>query len=239
MQPLTKEERRATCVHEAGHAIIHALGGDFIYRVAVAPEGATDWQVEGRKGGILTDLWGMCSPSDLSYPFPLAFMTWDEDEWAYRTNRAGFTAMLKDLDRQAREQGMRVGMLAHQRNALRRHLFGALAGPIAEALHMGEDSHDATFPDGWHDEGHDISKAAAYASLLPWRNEYEHAQELTEQTLLRPDVWGMVLRLADELERVGNIEDGIEAFLPAPVPNWPPSPRARQDRPFVVRPFGD
>ena len=55
----------------------------------------------------------MCSPSDLSYPFPLAFMTWDEDEWAYRTNRAGFTAMLKDLDRQAREQGMRVGMLAH------------------------------------------------------------------------------------------------------------------------------
>lgn len=104
---------------------------------------------------------------------------------------------------------------------------------------MGEDSHDATFPDGWHDEGHDISKAAAYASLLPWRNEYEHAQELTEQTLLRPDVWGMVLRLADELERVGNIEDGIEALLPAPVPNWPPSPRARQDRPFVVRPFGD
>lgn len=162
MQPLTKEERRAVCVHEAGHAIIHALGGDFIYRVAVAPEGATDWQIEGRKGGTLTDLWGMCSPSDLG--MVTMFMKWDEDEWAYRTDRTRFNDVHKDLDRQAREQGMRVGMLAHQRNALRRHLFGVLAGPIAEALHMGEDSHDATFPDGWHDEGHDISKAAAYAS---------------------------------------------------------------------------
>lgn len=235
MQPLTKEYRRAVCVHEAGHAIIHALGGDFIYRVAVAPEGATDWQVEGRKGGILTDLWGVCSPSDLG--MVTIFMKWDEDEWAYRTDRTRFNDVYKGLERQLREQGKRPGVLAHQRNALRRHLFGALAGPIAEALHMGEDSHDATYPDGWHDEGHDISKAIAYASLLPWRNEYEHAQELTEQTLLRPDVWAMVLRLADELERVGNIEDGIDAYLPAPVPNWPPSPRARQNRPFEVRPF--
>ncbi len=45
------------------------------------------------------------------------------------------------------------------------------------------------------------------------------------------------MRLADELARVGDIEEGLEAFLPARVPNWPPSPRERQDRPFVVRPI--
>ena len=235
MQPLTKEKRRAVCVHEAGHAIIHALGRNFIYRVAVAPEGATEWACEGRKGGTLTDLWGVCQPSDLWDPY--MFMSWDEDEWEYRVDRAGFTAMLKDRTRQVREQGMRVDALTAERNALRRALFGALAGPIAEALHQGECPYDATFPAGWYDEGHDISKAIAFSRLLPWRNEYEHAVELTKRTLDQPDVWAMVLRLADELERVGNIEDGIEAFLPAPVPNWPPSPRARQDRPFVVRPF--
>ena len=231
---LTKELRRAVCVHEAGHAIIHALGGDFIYRVAVAPEGATDWQVEGRKGSTLTDLWGVCSPSDLG--MAIMFMKWDEAEWAYRTDRTGFNAFHKLLDRQAREQGMRAGALAYQRNALRRHLFGALAGPIAEALYLGEDAQVATSPYIQY-EGDDISKAFAYSCLLPWRNEYEHAQELTEKTLRRPDVWEMVMRLADELERVGDIEEGLEAFLPARVPNWPPSPRERQDRPFVVRPI--
>jgi hypothetical protein len=55
---LTREERKAVCVHEAGHAVLHALGGAFVYRVAVAPEGATEWTTTARKGEALADLVG-------------------------------------------------------------------------------------------------------------------------------------------------------------------------------------
>jgi hypothetical protein len=235
MQPLTKDQRRAVCVHEAGHAIIHALAGDYIYRIAVAPEGATEWTSESRKGSALTDLWGVCEPSDILLPF--MFMTWDEGFAEYRVDRAGFRAMLKDLDRQVSAQGGKPGMRAGQMSAVRKALCGALAGPIAEALYLGQCPHDATDPYTYYERGHDISKAIAFARLLPGRTEYEHAEEQTREALLRPDVWAMTLRLADELQRVGNIEDGIEAYLPAPVPSWPPSPRVRTARPFVVRPL--
>ena len=40
MQALSHLERRATCFHEAGHAVVFALGGVAVSRVAVAPWGA-------------------------------------------------------------------------------------------------------------------------------------------------------------------------------------------------------
>ena len=57
---LSRYERRLTCVHEAAHAVMYALGGYKIAQVAVAPEGATNWTVKLRKGNVLHDLWGVC-----------------------------------------------------------------------------------------------------------------------------------------------------------------------------------
>jgi len=39
MTTLTLAQRRATCIHEAGHAVAFALGGVSVYRLAVADEG--------------------------------------------------------------------------------------------------------------------------------------------------------------------------------------------------------
>ena len=39
MNRLTPAQRRATCIHETGHAVVFALGGVSVYRLAVADEG--------------------------------------------------------------------------------------------------------------------------------------------------------------------------------------------------------
>ena len=44
MTTLTLAQRRATCIHEAGHAVAFALGGVSVHRLAVADEGAAAWR---------------------------------------------------------------------------------------------------------------------------------------------------------------------------------------------------
>lgn len=83
---LTKERRRSVCVHEAGHAVIFALCGIFVFRVAVAPEGAESWEIESRNGKMMTDLWGMCSTSDAPIDVGL-LLEWSEEDGFYRVNR--------------------------------------------------------------------------------------------------------------------------------------------------------
>ncbi|MFZ4540122.1 hypothetical protein [Propionivibrio sp.] len=77
----------------------------------------------------------------------------------------------------------------------------------------------------------DSQKAAGLALLLPWRGEYGDLTWVTEQLLRRPDVWAMVIRLACELERLGDMED-FDGFLPDAVDGWPSSPQAK--KPIVI-----
>jgi hypothetical protein len=227
---LTKEMRRAVCVHEAGHAVIHALGGSIVHRVAVAPEGDDGtWAIEGRKGGTLTDLWGVCQASDF-FEMDRA-MTWNEDEMTWECDRKRFDAQLRQVESHLAEHGRRHARryIPESRRIVRAYICAGIAGPAAEQIFNGEEV--------WLDEADDYSNATediviaqARSWLLPYRNEYSHAVEVTEAALRRPDIWERVIRLADELERLGDMDDELDGFLPDALPGWPSSPGSRAHR---------
>lgn len=216
--PLTRLHRRTVCVHEAAHAVIYALGGAFVYSVAVAAEGSTGWTTTSRKGRELSELLGVCSAADSPAAW---FMRWDETEAAVSVDRVAFRETLRQIDAAHR------GAARETRRQLRAHLCALLAGPVAEALHHEPDE----APDiGWPgDSGEldDLAKAEAHSWLLYPRGEFDRLLSVTEETLRRPDVWALVLALADRLEEAGTLEgEALDALLPLPVPDWPPGPRA-------------
>ena len=226
---LTRERRRGVCIHEAAHAVIHALGGSFVYLLAVAPEDATSWEVHGRKGDLLTDLWGVCSGSD----WWSVYVRWSYERGEYVTDRRGFAKHLREMERQISERYRSEGLparktAAEQRRVARLHVCVSMAGPVADAIVAGEDVEDALdwWSVDWYDRGNDLAVAAAIAGVLPYRNEYQHAVQVTEEALRRPEIWAAVIRLADELERVGRLEnEALDPFLPPADRSWPPSPR--------------
>lgn len=72
---LNAERRREVCFHEAGHAIVHALGGAMIHRLAVAPEGATEpeiWTKVTNLAERLEEIGDMAEELDEFLPEPLA-----------------------------------------------------------------------------------------------------------------------------------------------------------------------
>lgn len=222
---LTKEHRRAVCVHEAGHAVVHALGGTELYRVAVAPIGATSWSVTSRKGRPSTDLWGICEP--MRTLAAAMFMRWDAHASCIAVDRKGFRQYLSLVGARRRDVRREAW------RELRAALCASEAGPIAEALYLGNEPEPDFFGvDGVLD---DAKHSMALDEFLPWRNELEAMHALTVRTLRNPEVWRVVIRLADELERTGDLTEELDFFLPEPVPDWPPSPRARSAHPFVVR----
>lgn len=216
---LTKEMRREVCVHEAGHAVVFALGGASVYRLAVAPEGNKgDWRIESRKGGTLLDLWGVCQPSDLSAM--ALFMRWDESQGVWHSDRRAFNCLVRQMP---------AAVAARSRRRVRAHICGCVAGPVASQIFAGEDL-DLDWPDDDRDPGEDVVIAQACSGLLPYRNEYSHACQVTVEVLRRPDIWGRVMRLADQLEYVGEMIDDLGGYLPEPLPRWPPSPRSSSPR---------
>ena len=226
---LTKDRRREVCIHEAAHAVIHALGRSFVYLLAVAPEDATSWEVHDRKGGLNTGLWGICSGSD----WWSWHVRWSEERGEYVTDRRSYAEHLREMERQVndhyRGQGRpRARIAAEQRRVARLHVCISMAGPAADAIVAGEDVEDALdwWSVDWYEEGSDLAVAAAIAGVLPYRNEYHHAVQVTEEALRRPEIWATVIRLADELERAGRLEnEAIDPFLPLADRSWPPSPR--------------
>lgn len=220
---LGREERRAMCIHEAGHAVLHALGGAIVYRVAVAPVGATEWTTTARKGAALADLWGVCEVSDLMAGWCLK---WHEEDRSLVGDRSGFVKMLRVLE------GHTKGSQREQYRQTRAHVCGLLAGPAAEQMFNGEEPYLSS--EGEWDKFGDCTKADGLAWLLPWRTDREHLEALTVQTLRNAEVWALVLRLADALEQAGDLSD-LRGYLPTPMPNWPPSARARRPVPLQVR----
>lgn len=216
--PLDAHRRWLVCVHEAGHAVAHALGGAFVYRVAVAPLGDTGaWRTTGRRGTELSDLLGVCSASD-SPALPL-LMTWDAEQGTYVAHRDRMRQMVALMEPRAPGYG------AELRRQLRAHLCALLAGPAAEALAAGEADPYLDEPTDWGNPAEDITVAWGHVWLLPYRREFEHAAALTLQTLREPAVWACVLRLAEALQAAGELEDqALAALLPPRRKAWPPPP---------------
>lgn len=123
MVPLSKENRREVCVHEAAHAVVAHQCGIGVYGLAVAPEGSIEWACEGRKGTVLTDLWGVCHTSDSGN---LRYLKWDEDEWYYRLkDGSNRNALLADLSTESRKFVQRL---------IRADICCFLAGPAASQI---------------------------------------------------------------------------------------------------------
>lgn len=195
-----------------------------IHRLAVAPEGATEWSIEGRKHGVLTDLWGVCQASDLSTNVVMN-MRWDQDESKYITNRKGFQDLIKFI-----EKAM-PGYKDSLTRELRAQMYGFLAGPIATQIYYGEevDVHDT-----WcmYTEGGDVALAMAISNFLPRQpeTEYDHAAKVVEELLRQPEIWTKVTNLAERLEEIGDMAEELDEFLPEPLADWPPAPPARKQQ---------
>jgi len=221
MYKLTKEHRYRVCIHEAAHAVIFAIGGAFIEKLVVAPEGATSLTCTTPRGSEMRDLWGVCSPCGLFQAGH--FIQWSDDKGCFIPEQE-WRAMLR----------MRGSEWASAvKRDVRASVCGILAGPIADEIQDGE-------PDGIHGpawlepigiDRNDCDKAHGLAKLLVWREAFDSLAALTEQTLRRPDVWTMVVNLARELERLGDMED-FKGFLPGAVDGWPSSLRAKM--PVVI-----
>ena len=209
---LNRQQRWESCIHEAGHAIVAALGGYPCRELVTAPEGAaTGWQFTDCQGVVVTGSAGFCS-IDHCWP-ALKHLSWNEDGY-YDTDVAHAVQhqYLKPLNRSLR---------ARYRQGLRALVCDLLAGPLAKTRYRGEAplvENSGAFQD-------DFLKAEAYCDLLPFRTvrEFEHARQLAVAAL--EDYWPMVMTLAEALEKAGRLsEEAVFPYLPPPLANWPPSP---------------
>ncbi|KXU85212.1 hypothetical protein CR51_40960 [Caballeronia megalochromosomata] len=212
------------CVHEAGHALIYALGGFSVQGLAVAPEGCEWWSHLTQRGVEMNDLWGVCELPD--GPILSQYLEWDDEQLCYRANRAQFINVHHSMAANLRTT-QRKQVLADLRRFVRLRVCAALAGPIAETYYE-QRNFDVWDTDGWLDRESDVEIAQGLAGLLPYRSEFEHACTVTCDALRRPEIWARVIALADELERTGDMSpDAIAEYLPCPDFDWPRSPAVR------------
>lgn len=222
---LSPQERRGLCFHEAGHAVVKALGGARVYRVAVAPLGSEDgaWFHESRKGKRVDEVWGFCeaagSPADSCIRFDPASGDYGVDQTLFSQVQRGW-----------RDTTVRRRSSTEMYRQIRLHLCAALAGSLAEQIHRGGDvwlDDEADWCD-WND----VKVAACYARLLRQRGELERLHAETVRVLQLKEVWPFVERLANALDLTGclNFDDDSEGLLPAPLLDWPPTPRGEEAR---------
>ncbi|MBF3496276.1 hypothetical protein [Burkholderia pseudomallei] len=225
MAKLSQEHRRAICFQEAGRAVIHALGGARVYRVAIAPTGSSAWCYQPRKGGEVVDRLGICEASDV--PTVTMNIHWDEGARRYVGDRDGFEWYVNLTRGVALKGQLPASPRDHQEEwhrLVRAHLCSRLAGPVAanvyaeRAFEMQAAMADAAFE-------HDLAVADGLAQLLP-PGALEHLVRVTVETLRTPSVWGRVTALAEELECVGDMADQLDDYLPKPLKGWPPGAAA-------------
>lgn len=215
MLKLGRMQRQEVCFHEAGHAVVFALGGVAVSRVAVAPEGAAEWRTPSSNGRTCSDLWGLCVKAELVLPRQL--LRWLMSEGALHPDGSGYARVLESAEGQAIVEALGPA----SRRDIRAQLAGLLAGPVAEQLCRGEAVRIPV-----ESEQGDIARARALASLLGEPGEFERLAGLTEAALREPARWAQVTALANALEAAGHVDAGIRDHLPAADPDWPPAPAA-------------
>jgi hypothetical protein len=209
-----------TCVHEAAHAVIAALGGAGVYEIAVAPLGSEGMEGDNFKYDNAPNhlLLGYCRTSNVG--IEIGFSRWDSDEHFYRVDRPAFSRFMRDaFPRRMRDE---------IRRQLRAQVCLLLAGPIAEEILWYPDC-TGTVPCEPADMDYpndDFNKAMRTAELLSGRSEGWRLMDLTEAKLREESVWQSVLTLARQLSEKGILNDDI------PLPDalgldWPP-PRPRR-----------
>jgi len=171
------------------------------------------------KGLFTKNALGVCHTNTYSLNTP--GLSWDEGEWMYCLDKKLF----KEYSNAISKKGM-----ALQRRHFRADVSHLLAGEISVNILNGEES-DWIEPNDYSDRGEDAVKADAICRfLLPFNSEYYFSIEETERVLREPEIWERVLNLASALEEKGCIEDEeLDAYLPEPRKNWPPSPRAKKE----------
>jgi hypothetical protein len=210
---LTKKVRLDVCVHEAAHAVISALGRVGVFSVEVAPLGATEWVTEGRKGGELTDLWGICRTSDQGFA---SYFNWNEANCEYDFNSDLFTKSLRLCPSRS--------AVTETYRAIRADVCGIFAGPIADQIREGCDLDNLYLEPVDPVPGDDLVRAQAFCRLLPFRDEFWHLADETYGVLKEPEIQQMVARTAYALEVSGKLEGReLNSLLPQPRRNWPPS----------------
>lgn len=211
---LTKEKRKEYCVREAAQAVVHALGGSAVYRLAVAPTGVKEWEIEGRKGGVKKGIFSDCQTSDLMIINP--YIQVDEGG-NFEVQDEAFKSFVANIDENK--------MPNFSRNVFREirlHLYGEVANLIASQVQSGIEVR----PD---EEDSSYTYANVYAHFLPRDAdvEFTDAVNLIEDLLQQDEVWKKVTLLAEELDKTGDMDEvQIEGFLPQPLVNWPSSPAA-------------
>ena len=221
----TSELRRETCIHEAAHAVVHAIGGSFANEIKVAHEGSTDWVVENSNGELEHGLWGCCH---IKEPPTLGCLHWDENQSAYIASSKLYAMRLRHVERLNQR-----GAARELRRQLRAHICGSLAGPIAEGIHAGQQAGQQAgtiFLESEGQWGEDVTLAEGLCFLLPFRWEFDHLATITERILRESETWRIVTRVADALELHGRLEgDELLCLLPprASERGWPPSPRKK------------
>jgi len=228
----TRDHRKLVCLHEAGHAVIHAIGGANVYSVSVAPEGDDgSWIPRFRKGRPTSGSLGVCEISEPHLP-PEA-LKWDEDKKEFVCRRDAYAHDLQSYSA-SRTPAEYQSFVAEQHRQLRSHICAWLAGSLVEYIHRGYRTDWQSVEERYYENfepepGDDIILAKACASLLSDGPECEHACELTAATLRRPENWHAVVRLAKKLERVGEIDE-FHGLLPPRESGWPPPPPWIQDK---------
>jgi len=193
--------------------VLNALAGQRVREVAVAPVGdALRWPPNRGTGKSASVLLGACQAE------PQWEHAWATVRW-YRSTRSwklseGTKAMLT----MARQHRSRIGILRAMYRGTRARVCCMLAGPIAEGLAAGDDVFDMLKSV----EG-EVHEARGYAVLLPRPDEFVHAFIMTNNTLCLPHIWEHVIRLAEEVKRLGTVKNP-DAFLPPKATYWPPSP---------------
>jgi hypothetical protein len=238
----TAEHRHQLCVHLAAHAAISSLGGMGVFMLAVASGGVRSWAINERKNDALDKKFGQCSTSD----FYCKHIEWDEARQIYVADRAGWE---EDLEQAYEDLWIRCSgtnaadmspdgpptldeVIAERRREVRAYVCAYLAGPIADGITAGLSANEAIQLYDRRDTQKvgksDIAVARGLADLLS-PDEYENAVRLTEEALHRPDVWGPVIDVAGQLEKLGLIENDeceieLDDWLPDPEEDWPPAP---------------
>lgn len=207
MCKLTTEDRFSVCVHEAAHAVILSLGGFYLHKVEVAPEGVSEWTTTGINGDCIDVFGGICISHNTLLVSHL--VQWDDEKKMFIPDTNRFSKIMLNFGKYE---------VAEERRKIRAYIVGTLAGIVAEVV-FGKGERKIDSPN------HDVEIAKAMSCFLPRPDESEYLANETERVLREPEIWEKVLCLARALELSGALEDHeLRSFLPKKRKNWP-SPR--------------